>query len=157
MAKTKKNRKRSKPSDGDELIDDSNAPAAVAPKAKTKTQTKKQKAAGRKTGPAASKKDGAKKAASSKKAKKTSAKAKAPSGKRPRTSVEHKAPKAGSKFTAKYKGKTHTMTVKKAKDGGVAYFVKGKAYKSPTAAASAVLTAVSRANGWTFWGIESKN
>ncbi len=148
MAKTKKNRKRNKPVVGDELIDDANAPVAVAPKAKAKAGTKKQKAAGRKTEPAASKK-----------AKKTSAKAKAKasSGKRPRASVEHKAPKAGSKFTAKYKGKTHTMTVKKAKGGGVAYVVKNKAYKSPTAAASAVLTAGSRANGWTFWGIEKKS
>ncbi len=144
MAKTKKNRKRSKPSDGDELIDDANAPVAVAPKAKAKAGTKKQKAAGRKTGPA-----------SSKKAKKTSAKAKAkaPSGKRLRVSVEHKAPKAGSKFTAKYKGKTYTMTVKKAKDGGVVYVVRGKSYKSPSSAARSVLDAGQK-NGWTFWGIE---
>ena len=177
MAKAKtKNRKRN--TDGDDLIDDDAATVAVAekPERKARETTKKQDANQRKTGPAASKRAEAKAkkagkanwdraaregkaAADAKKDKTSKSKSKATSkpkasssGKRPRTTVVHKAPKAGSKFTAKYKGKTHTMTVKTVK-GETVYVVKGKAYKSPSSAARSVITAGQK-NGWTFWSIE---
>ncbi len=154
MAKTK-TRKRSKATDGDEMVDDTGSVAVAKKPAKAKqsskpAQTKKQKAGGRKTGPAASKSKASKSKAKSKPAAKA---AKASSKSKPRAVVAHKAPKAGSKFEAVYKKKTYKMTVRKGKDGAVEYVVKGKAYPSPTAAASAVLTA-GRSNGWTFWGIE---
>lgn len=145
MAKAKKAKRidRGNPTtDGDDLIDDDDATVATAPK----RHTPKAKA---KSAPKASSKK-----ATTRKAKKTkTAKPKASSnGRRARSSVEHKAPKAGAKFTATYKGKKHTMTTKNVK-GVLTYFVKGKAYKSPSSAAASVIDAGQK-NGWTFWGIE---
>ena len=126
MAKKTRNRKNT---DGDDLIDDDVASVAVAEKPERKAKV------------------------TSKAKSKATPKPKASSGKRLRTTVDHKAPKAGSKFTAKYKGKTYTMTTKDVK-GVLTYFVKGKAYKNPSAAALPVVKRERGPNGWTFWGIE---
>ena len=156
MAKAKtKNRKRN--TDGDDLIDDDAASVEVAekPERKTKATTHKAAAAeGRKVVAANTRKvkaAAASKAKATAKKTATSKKAKASSGKRPRTAVVHEAPKVGSKFIAKYKGKTHTMTVKTVK-GETVYVVKGKAYKSPSAAAVSVVDTEQK-NGWVFWSI----
>jgi hypothetical protein len=61
----------------------------------------------------------------------------------------------GTRLVASYKKQTYVCTVEAAEDGdGVVFALEdGKRFKSPSAAASAVMNG-SAANGWRFWSLE---
>jgi hypothetical protein len=59
---------------------------------------------------------------------------------------------AGTKISARYKGKTHTCEVVQT-DEGIAYRLDGKDYNSPSSAGRAVTGGVA-VNGWRFWSLD---
>ena len=70
--------------------------------------------------------------------------------------IENRAPTPGTTLVAKYKKDTRTCEV--VDEGGETRFkLPGdeKLYKSPSAAASAVMGGIA-ANGWKFWSVESE-
>jgi len=62
-------------------------------------------------------------------------------------------PAIGSVFTRGYKGQKLTLTVIQSKGGGVAYKLGRDVYRSPSAAAKAIVCA--EVNGWVWWKMES--
>ena len=61
---------------------------------------------------------------------------------------------AGSKLVGKYRGTAHTAEVIAGEDGKPGFrLADGRVFKSPSAAASAVMGGIS-ANGWRWWSVE---
>ena len=60
----------------------------------------------------------------------------------------------GTKLIAKYRGQEHIAEVVAGEDGKVRYRLEdGNEYKSPSAAASAVMSGQA-ANGWRWWSLQ---
>ena len=64
---------------------------------------------------------------------------------------DRKPPKTGSTYSHNYKGQVYVLKVVE-DDQQVAYSLKGKVYKTPTAAAKSITK--SEINGWRWWGID---
>lgn len=67
--------------------------------------------------------------------------------------AKHVTPAIGSTFEHRYKGTLYTMTVVES-DSGVGYEVDGEVYRSPTAAAKAVVGVDQFVNGRKFWKLD---
>jgi len=65
----------------------------------------------------------------------------------------HKTPAIGAKFQHRYMGTLYTMTVVEV-DGGIGYELLGKVYRSPTAAAKALVGPNQPTNGRSFWHMD---
>lgn len=71
--------------------------------------------------------------------------------------VKRVLPPAGTRYPKKYKGEEFILTVVET-DSGIGYSLDGYVFKSPTAAAKAVVGQHQFINGWKFWKMdESKS
>ena len=68
----------------------------------------------------------------------------------PRARKRLSAPPVGSTYERQFKGRNVQMTVVSA-NGGVAYRVSGRDFRSPSAAAKSITG--TEVNGWEFWRI----
>lgn len=67
---------------------------------------------------------------------------------------ERAEPKAGMKFTRRFNGKEHILTV--VKDGNdTKYMVGEETFDTPTAAARSLIGNKYAVNGWLFWGMKN--
>ncbi len=66
---------------------------------------------------------------------------------------ERKDPDVGRKFQHRFKGEVYTLTVV-ATDDGIGYELLGEVYRSPTAAAKALVGKDQSTNGRKFWHID---
>lgn len=64
-----------------------------------------------------------------------------------------KEPKVGDVFEHRYKGEYFTLTVVKT-ENGIGYELLGEIYRSPTAAARAIVGTNQSVNGRGFWHID---
>jgi hypothetical protein len=66
---------------------------------------------------------------------------------------ERKEPEVGRQFQHRYKGDLYTLTVVET-DDGIGYELMGEVYRSPTAAAKALVGKEQSTNGRKFWHID---
>ena len=69
--------------------------------------------------------------------------------------IEDRNLSAGTKLVARYKGETYRAEVVKTEDGPRYRLEDGREFKSPSAAASAVMAGKS-CNGWRFWSVATE-
>ena len=64
-------------------------------------------------------------------------------------------PSVGSKYRHVFRGELYEMVVVESPEG-IGYEVRGEVFRSPTAAAKAVVGKDQHTNGWNFWNMDSK-
>jgi len=70
--------------------------------------------------------------------------------------IENRNLLAGTRLVANYKKQTFVCTIEVAEEGdGIVFVFDGKAYRSPSAAGSAVMGGTA-CNGWRFWTVEGE-
>lgn len=62
---------------------------------------------------------------------------------------------SGQILVARYKGKTHKLTIVDGEDGSLAFKLGSKVYASPSGAGKAVMNGVA-CNGWRFWSLDGQ-
>lgn len=67
--------------------------------------------------------------------------------------AERKEPNVGQEFHHRYQGEMYTLTVVRT-DDGIGYELMGEVYRSPTAAAKALVGKEQSTNGRKFWHID---
>ena len=67
--------------------------------------------------------------------------------------IEDRNLEVGTRLVANYKKQAYVCTVGKDEEGKLTFEVDGKAFKSPSSAASHVMGGQA-ANGWRFWSVE---